>query len=67
LIAQPLGDLEIIAKILANLGELDLDLSTIQEAIHLLQRSENHAALKEIKKIYADVEAQLKRSTLVQG
>jgi tetratricopeptide (TPR) repeat protein len=67
LIAQPLGYLEMIAKILANLGELDSNLSTIEEAIHLLQKSENHAALEEIKKIYADVDAQLKRSTLVQG
>jgi tetratricopeptide (TPR) repeat protein len=66
-IAQPTGDLLLIAKILSNLGELNLDLPMLREAIYLFEASDNLSSLELTKKIYIDIKGQLERSTLVQG
>ncbi len=66
-LARKTGHVLFLASILSNFGELNLDLTAIEEAIRLLEINGHDAVLAEARQIYASVKEQIERSTVVQG
>jgi tetratricopeptide (TPR) repeat protein len=65
-LARPSGNTLYIASILSNLGELNLDLLTIEEALRLLKIDGHDAAFEEAQLVYDSVKQEIENSMLAK-